>query len=241
MSEGDYSQEMDLSYHNMAWLVESFARSWSQRVRRLREKIQGERSNEVDRIYNEVTDQANRIVVKHEKPEEAMIEIYGVRIKKTIVHSKSEKYNGADVYIEVEDQKFALVQFKLQNGGRFQFDTQQLSRLSVWCDYCVQDRNRPLPCPSFVWLIDDFSSYHDKHRILKLCQLQNLLAGRNSASVEELGDYGITRSAFKELLVKCWVGAPFQRKPTVQELLDYSQSLRRLVVAFIVSRASDNR
>lgn len=236
MASYDYSRKMDLSFYYMAWLVERFARSWGQKARRLREKIEEERPDEVDHIYHEVKDQVDRIIVKHERPEEATIEIYGVRIKKIVVHGKSEEYNGADLYLEVEGQKFALVQFKLQSGGRFQFDKQQLSKLSKWCEYCIQDQSRPLICPSFVWLIDDSSSYYDKHRILRLCQLQNILGGRSGVSLREFDDYGITRGAFKELLAKCWVGAPFKRKPSVQELLDYSEPLKRLVVAFNIKR-----
>lgn len=230
-----YSKEMDLSFYYMAWLVERFARSWGQKVRRLREKIEGQRPDEVDLIYNEVKDQAGRVLSKDESPEEATIEIHGIRIKKRIVHRKTEKYNGADVYFEVENEKFALVQFKLQSGGRYQFDKKQLDNLQIWCDYCIKDKNRPSLCPSFVWLINDLG-YYSKHRILKLCRLQRILRSRSSASVEEFDNSGITRSAFKELLAKCWIGAPFKRKPSMQDLLDYSKLTERLVVAFILSR-----
>lgn len=226
---------MDLSFYYMAWLVERFARSWGQRVRRLKEKIEEERPNEVDYIYHEVKDQADRITIEKEKPDEATIEMHGVRIKKKIVHSKSEEYNGADVYLTVEDEKFALVQFKMQSKGRFQLDKVQLSNLGKWCDYCVQYTDRPLLCPSFVWLINDLG-YYNKHRVLRLCQVQCILRGRSSASVREFDDNGITRSAFKELLVKCWVGAPFKRKPSEHELEDYSKATKRIVVAFSIAR-----
>lgn len=234
MSERRLSEEMISSFYNMAWLVEGFAKSWGQRIRKLKEKIDQEKSNEVDYIYHEVKDQANRIVVKHERPEEATIEIHGVRIKKTIAHSKSEEYNGADLYMEVEGQKFALVQFKAQHSSRFNFDKKQLQRLGVWCNYCVQDTSRPILCPSFVWLINTYSFY-EKHRILKLCQLQRILGDRSSASFNEFNHTGITRSAFKELLAKCWVGAPLKRKPSTEELLDYSKTLNRLLVTFTMN------
>jgi len=235
MDQDSFSKEMDLSFYYMSWLVERFARSWGQRVRRLREKIEEERPNEVDHIYNEVKDQGNRIMAKREEPDEATIEIHGVRIKKKIVHGKSEEYNGADLYLTVEDQKFALVQFKLQSNGRVQFDKQQLDKLKVWCPYCVQDKDRPPLCPAFVWLIDDSLAYH-KHRILKLCRLQDILKGRSSGSVEEFDDSGITRGTFKELLAKCWVGAPFSRKLSTQQLVDYTETTKRLVVSFTISR-----
>lgn len=225
---------MITSFSNMAWLVEGFARSWAQRVGKLKEGIDKKKSNEVDYIYREVKDQANRIVVKQERPEEAIIDFHGVRIKKTIVHSKSEEYNGADVYLEVEDQKFALVQFKVQHGRRFNFDKKQLQKLGVWCDYCTKDASRPVLCPSFVWLIYT-SDYTEKHRIVKLCQLQKILGDRSSASFSEFNYTGITRNAFKELLAKCWVGAPFKRKPSTEELLDYSRTLNRLLVTFALN------
>jgi hypothetical protein len=203
----------------------------SQRVGKLKEGIDKKKRNEIDYIYHEVKDQANRIVVKRERPEEATIDIYGVRIKKTIVHSKSEEYNGADLYLEVEDQKFALVQFKVQHSRRFDFDRKQLQKLGVWCPYCTKDASRPILCPSFVWLI---STYDDteKHRIVKLCQLGKILGDRSSASFSEFIYTGITRNTFKELLAKCWVGAPFKRKPSTEELLDYSKTLNRLLVTF---------
>lgn len=234
MSEHKLSEEMIRSFSNMAWLVEGFAESWAQKVGKLEEGIDKKKSNEVDRIYHEVKDQANRIVVERERPEEATIDIHGVRVKKTIVHSKSEEYNGADVYLEVEDQKFALVQFKVQHSRRFNFDKKQLQKLGVWCDYCTKDASRPVLCPSFVWLIhasDDI----EKHRILKLCQLQKILGDRSSASFSEFNYTGITRNAFKELLAKCWVGAPFKRKPSTEELLDYSRMLNRLLVTFALN------
>lgn len=235
MSERRLSEEMTISFYNMAWLVDRFARSWGQKVRRLKEKIEEERPDEVDHIYNEVKDQANRITIKREEPDEATIEIYGVRIKKKIVHGKSEQNNGADIYLDVEGHKFALVQFKLQNNGRFLFDQTQIGNLSKLCGYCEQEKDRPLLCPSFIWLIDDSYTYY-KHRILKLCQVKNILGTRNSASLEEFDGHGITRRAFKELLAKCWVGAPYKRKPSTQELLDYSQLTKRLVVAFNIRR-----
>jgi len=165
MSEDFFSKEMDLSFSHMAWLVDRFVRSWAQRVRRMKEKLANERSDEIDHIYNEVKDQAGRMIVKNERPEEAVIEIYGVRIRKIIVHHKSEKYNGADVYMNVEDEKFALIQFKLQSGSRYKFDAKQITNLGAWCSYCTQDSNRPCLCPSFIWLIDN-SGYYTQHRIL---------------------------------------------------------------------------
>jgi hypothetical protein len=209
--------------------------SWGQSIRRLKERIDEEKPKEPDYIYSEVKDQANRIVVEHEEPDEATIEIHGVRIKKKIVHSKSEEYNGADVYLEVEGEKFALVQFKVQHSLRFNFDQNQLDKLSKWCHYCVSVPGRPVLCPSFVWLIHT-SDYIDKHRILKLCQLKKILGDRTSASFQEFVHKGITREAFKELLAKCWVGAPFKRKPAAEELFDYSETLNRLLVTFAMSR-----
>jgi hypothetical protein len=51
--------------------------------------------------------------------------VNGVRIKKKVVHRKSEKYNGADLYLEVEGVKFALIQFKV-GMSRFNFDSDEL-------------------------------------------------------------------------------------------------------------------
>ena len=60
--------------------------------------------------------------MKEERPEEATIEGHGVRMTKTIVHANSEEYNGADIYMEGEGQKFALVQFKIQPSYSFNFE-----------------------------------------------------------------------------------------------------------------------
>jgi len=166
-------------------------------------------------------------------PEEAIIEVYGIKIRKIVVHGKTEKYNGADVYIEVENEKFALIQFKLQSNGRYQFKKDQLNNLGKWCNFCVKDKARPLTCPSFIWLIDD-SRYYYIHRILKLCKVLKILNGRLSGSIQEFERHGITRSSFKELLAKCWVGAPFSRKPSLQVLRDYVDSTKRLVISFSV-------
>jgi len=232
----DFPKEMDTSFYYMAWLVERFAQSWGKKVRELKAQIERERPDEVDHIYNEVKDQARRIVVENERPEEATIEIHGVRIKKKIVHGKSEKYNGADVYIEIQNGKFALTQFKLQSGGRYQFDREQLKHLSEWCEFCKKDKQRPLLCPAYVWLIDDSKRYYNKHRIVRLCQLENILEGRGSAKIQEFDSSGITRSAFKELLVKCWAGAPLERRPSIRELESYATKTKRLVVRFVLRK-----
>jgi len=234
MFEYTFTEEMDLSFYYMSWLMERFVQGWSERIRELRESIEEEKPNEVDYIYREVKDQAGRIILKNESPEEATIMIQGVKIRKKIIHSKSEKYNGADVYLEIDDEKFALIQFKKQYNDRYQFIQNQLDNLGKWCDFCVKDDERPSLCPSFIWLIDD-RGYH-KHRILKLCQVKQILEGKLSASTRKFEKTGIIRSAFKELLVKCWAGAPFNRKPSFQELEYYVKDTNRLLVDFTIGK-----
>jgi len=234
MFDQKITQEMVISFHNMAWLVDRFARSWGQRVRRLKEKIDESKPIEDEFIYREVMNQANRVIVKGEEPDEATFKIHGVKIRKKIVHRKSEKYNGADVYIEVEDTKFALVQFKLASSTRFNFDESELKNLEKWCDICLVDSMRPIACPSFVWLIRNYGNGIEKHRILKVCQLRKILKNRSSAKIKEFDFHGITRDTFRELLAVCWEGAPYTRKLSTQDLLRYAESLNRLVVAFTV-------
>ncbi len=217
----------------MSWTVVRFIQEWSQEVKNLRKRIEEQESDEVDRIYHEVKDEVGRLLVKNESPDEATIRIHGIKMKKIIVHHKTERYNGADVYIEVENEKFALIQFKLQNGNRYKFDKTEMKNLGKWCEFCVQDCGRPLLCPTFIWLIDN-SGFYDKHRILKLCKVKEILNNRQSAPKQEFERHGITRSSFKELLARCWVGAPFIRKQSIQSLTDYSALTNRVVVAFFV-------
>ncbi len=233
MSYEELPKEFDLPVKHMSWLVARFTESWSKNVKNLRREIENQRPNEVDYIYSEVKDQVNRVLFKNETPEEAIIEVYGARIRKVIVHHKTEKSNGADVYLEVDGAKFALTQFKLQNGGRYNFDNGQLENLRKWCQYCIPYHGYLWSCPSFVWLIDD-SGYYVKHRILRVCKVLEILNGRKSASIREFDRFGITRNSFKELLAKCWVGASFTKKPSQNFLREYSAITNRLVVSFTI-------
>lgn len=226
---------MDISLRNMAWLVDRFAKSWEEQVRDLKEKIFESKPNEEDYIYHEVLNQAERIIIKNEEPGEATIKIHGVKIRKKIVHRKSEEYNGADLYIEIEGIKFALVQFKLASTNRFRFDENELVNLEKWCKLCQKDPTRPIACSSFVWLIRYHGDEYEKHRILKVCQLRKILGGRKSANIKEFNNRGIIRPTFIELLAKCWEGANFKRKPSSQDLLNYAKTLKKLLVKYTIS------
>lgn len=173
--------------------------------------------------------------MKGEKPDEATFRIHGVLIKKKVVHRKSERYNGADLYLVVEGVKFALVQFKV-GMSRYNFDMDELGNLEKFCELCVVDPNRPIACPVFVCLIkDNGPDLTPRHRILKVCQLREVLGSRSSAGVQEFYHEGITRDNFKELLATCWEGAPFVRRPSDNSLLDYAEKLNRLLVQYNVS------
>lgn len=234
MSNRKITRKIDISLRNIAWLVDRFTERWNKEVKDLKEKMEKSRPNEDDYIYREVKDQVERIIVKGEEPDEATIEIHGVKIKKKIVHRKSEEYNGADVYVEVEGIKFALIQFKLASTNRFHFKESELANLEKWCNLCLSDSTRPISCASFVWLIRYHGDDYEKHRILKVCQLRDILKGRESAKIEEFNNHGITRPTFLELLANCWEGVSFQRKPSSEDLLGYAEALNRLLVAFAI-------
>lgn len=220
----------------MSWLVATFAQEWSEKVKKLKKDINEQKPNEDDYIYKEVKEEIGRLLIKNEEPDEAAIKIYGLKIKKKIVHRKTEKYNGADVYLEVENEKFALVQFKLKSKTLYRFDANELKNLGTWCSFNNKYMDCPTLCPSFVWLIDNskLGRQFDKHRILRLCKVNEILEGKMSAPIRKFEPYGITRSTFKELLAKCWAGAPYNRKPSIHSLEEYSALAHRLVIAFFI-------
>lgn len=232
MFYNDISWEMYLSFHNMAWLVEGFARIYGEKVRKLKKKIEEQRPNEVDYIYHEVREEAKKVIIDRKKPDEVTLKVHGLTLRKKIVHMKGEDYHGADVYFEVENEKFALVQFKKQKNDRYEFDQEQLDSLTEWCDLCAQNKDRPPFCPAFFWLVNDRKA---KHRIVRACQLKRILGKRKSARCEELDKKGVTRSTFRELLARCWVGAPSEMKPSEQKLEKYATEAKRLIVSFTVS------
>jgi len=235
MSENQIPADIDLSLQSIAWLVDRFSKSWAERVSELRGGIRESKTNEDDYIYNELRNEVKRVIVTGEKPDEATFKMHGITIKKKIVHRKSEKYNGADLYLVVEGVKFALLQCKIGHS-RFTFDNDELKNLEKFCELCVNDPNRPITCPVFIWLIkDNGPDLEPKHRIMKVCQLRKILGSRNSANVREFNHEGITRDNFKELLAKCWEGAPFVRKPSDAQLLNYSETLSRLLVEYNIS------
>jgi hypothetical protein len=220
----------------MAWLVDRFTKKWGLEVKDLQDKINSSKPNEDDYIYHEVKDEVERIISKNDEPDEATIEVHGLIVKKKIVHRKTEKYNGADVYLEVEGVKFALVQFKLASVDRFYFDEKEFKNLEKWCNFCSADPSRLRKCPALVWLIRYHGDIYEKHRILRLCELRVILGKRLSVNIEEVVNVGWTRRTFLELLVMCKVGAPFERKPNAEELFGYSESLNRLLVSYSVSK-----
>ena len=217
----------------MGWLVSRIAKEWGIIVGKMKSDIEEQRKTEEDYIYSEVKDQVGRIFTKYEEPDVAYIKIYGITIRKKILHRKSEEYNGADLLLGIEDEKFALIQFKKQNHrNRYVFHKKQLDNLGTFCNFCDQNISIPPQCPSFVWLIDD-SGYYTIHRIFRLCEIKKILNGRLSASKAEFFmKSGIFRSSFKELFVKCWVGAKYDRKPTIQQFQDYIVETQRLIVDF---------
>lgn len=235
MGEDQVPFDIDLSLCSMTWLVDRLAKSWAEIVGDLREKIEESKTQEEDYIYHELRNEVKRLVVRGEKPDEASFKMHGVVIKKKIVHRKSEKYNGADLYLEVEGVKFALIQCKV-GQSRYTFDNKELRNLERFCELCVNDPNRPISCPVFIWLIKDNGPDLDpKHRILKVCQVRGVLGSRSSARVQEFDNQGITRDNFKELLAKCWEGAPFVRKPSDTQLLNYSETLNRILIEYNIS------
>ena len=178
VSENVIPDDIWLSADTIGWLVDRFSKSWAERVSDLREGIKTSRSNEDDYIYNELRDEVKRIIVKGERPDEATFRVHGVVIKKKVVHRKSERYNGADLYLEVEGVKFALVQFKV-GKSRYNFDMAELRNLEKFCELCVNDPNRPIACPVFICLIkDNGPDLTPRHRILKVCQLRKVLGSR---------------------------------------------------------------
>ena len=229
MRSSNIGRKIDLSLRNMAWMVDRFIKRWNVEIEDLTENIDNSKPNEDDFIYAEVKDEVERIIVKDEDPDEATIIVHGIQVKKKIVHRKSEKYNGADVFFKVEKLKFALVQFKLASVDRFHFDEAELSNLEKFCKFCDGGK-----CPIFVWLIRYHGDEYTKHRILKVCDLRKILKGRKSAHIKEFIDTGMTRNKFLKELVDCEAGAPFDRKPTSAELVKYAGTLNRLIVDYTV-------
>lgn len=235
MVEFTLPSQIDVPLKQMAWMVFRVAKEWSEIVSEMRSDVEDQGNNEDDYIYAEVKDQVGRIIRRNEKPDEAYIKIHGVTVRKKILHRKSENNNGADLLLDIEDKKFVLIQFKKQNSrGRFDFKKDQFDDLRKYCRFCNQDNFLPPQCPSFIWLVDD-SGYYTTHRLLRLCEIERILSGRMSASTSEFYyDKGIYRSTFKELFIKCWVGAKYEYKPSDKEMIEYSDTHQKYVVNYSI-------
>lgn len=236
MSYDKIPTQIDTSLKQMSWIVHRIALDWGKLVTETFREIEEQPVIEDDYIYNEVKDQVERIIVKKEKPDEAHIKLFGVIIKKRILHRKSERYNGADLLLQIEDRKFALVQFKRVNSDhRYRFDQGQLDKLSAFCQFCDETIIIPPQCPSYILLIDDTPRY-PVYRVYRLCEVRRILNGRGSVHKTEFYQYGVQRRTFKESFVKCWAGAYMNIKPNDEELLDYTDETQRLIVDYHFAR-----
>jgi len=204
------------------------------------EKIKEDTSNEDDYIYSEAKDEYHRIIKKNEKPDEATFRIYGIPIKKKVLHRKSESSNGADLLLEIENEKFAIIQFKkVTSNNRYQFEIEQLDNLGEFCRWCKDSQFLPPQCPCYVWLIDD-SGRFPLYRVYRLCELKKILRGRLSAPKTDFYSSGIKRSTFRELFVKCWAGMQIIKKPSDDILLNYIDGTNHVIFNYLFSKYKIN-
>lgn len=173
-------------------------------------------------------------------------------LRKVFIHGrKGERTSGADLVVELCNEKIIWIQAKRMNPrGRFDFNRRQLLTLIKFCFKLRKEANRKCPsriphscvntlksCPVFYELIS-YDSNLPARRIRRVrsdyfqaCEISYILGGRKSVSSKEVRRQGLSRADFRNLFWKCHIGVPdIAQKRKRAILYNYSMLTNRLVI-----------
>ena len=168
-------------------------------------------------------------------------------LRKVFIHGrKGERISGADLVVELCNEKILWIQAKRMNPrGRFDFNRRQLLTLKKFCFRLRKEANRECPslfhscvdtlesCPVFYELIshDANTSTSIQRNYFQACEISYILGGRKSIGGEEVRKQGLSRADFENAFWGCQIGVPDipqERKRAM--LYYYSMLTNRLII-----------
>lgn len=214
---------------------------WRKKIKRLKKEIEKQEVTEDDIIYYDL----HRFIreARYEKLLSRTFPIDGDVLRITITHRHGgESVFGVDLVYEISDRKIVLLQYKKSNQGRFFIDRKQLKKLRYFCyDRCFAKKYEGKPwflkesrivslCPSYYYLI---IGNKEDELVMPACVVESILdsksKSRSSAKTDEFLR-GFSREAFDEMFSKCWLGAVFTLKESVDHMTDILLSEDHILV-----------
>jgi len=214
---------------------------WRIKIDRLKEKIEEQKITEDDLIFSDLYDFL-RTAKDEELPLSRTYSINNNKLKITLMHRhKGEAIYGIDLIYEIIDEKIALLQYKKSHNNRVNINIAQLDKLKDLCyEKCIAKRFKKgdwfrekfhivtfCPCYYFIYIEPE------EERILPACLVDAILKTegkeRSSANIDEFYR-GISRDTFSEAFSKCWVGAIYNQKQDVDEMMERLLSDEHLLI-----------
>ncbi len=181
------------------------------------------------------------------KPSEpSTLEFDGVRITRRVLHQtgiRLSDISGADLLYEIENEKFALIQYKkASESGFVRSDIPQLNTMLNNCpEVCRYRRQRPIPlaylpiktnvfCGCWYCIIIGAERYY-----VHACETETVFLADNSQAQSYFSD-GISRNSFLELFGSCRIGALLKSKTDASLLERYvnmSLEAKHIVMHFL--------
>ena len=159
-----------------------------------------------------------------------IIEINGVSISLTLLHQTGKRLadiRGADLLYEIENEKYAIIQYKKAHNGRVACDTTQLDELLKSCpDVCYYKKKRlnlnvPIRMNGFCGCYYRTSN-NGTVKYVHACEAASLFKNQKTIAIENFAS-GLSKQVFEEMFASCRIGALTKINPSnhyIQEALN---------------------
>ena len=215
---------------------------WREKIKRFKDDLDKQPITEDDFIYGDLYDFTKSGKFR-DMPLSRTFDVNGRKLEVSLTHRHTmEPVSGVDLVYEISKNKIALIQYKKSHNGRFSFDRKQTSNLRNFCfDQCPAKKLENKPwfsnrsrivslCPCYYCLV---FKRHDDKLFLPACIVESILdsktKSRASANEEEFMR-GMSKDSFVELFSKCWLGATYTTKDSVDLMKETLLAENHMVV-----------
>jgi len=162
--------------------------------------------------------------------------INGIDVTSRILHQTGIRLSdvvGADMLYEIENEKFALIQYKRASNDRLKGDRDQLNTLLDNCpDVCIHKRNRPIPQYFLPLKLNGYCGcwysaiINGTKHYVHACEAETFYDSQSSIPADKFLS-GLTEESYTGLFASCRVGAFLRQHPREGDLLpdDYARPL----------------
>jgi hypothetical protein len=139
-------------------------------------------------------------------------EINGVKVITRVLHQTGKGLKdivGADLLYEIENEKYALIQYKRGFNKKVKGDVSQLDQLLKQCPSVCFYKKKP---PSFVPVrMNGFCGCYykvidNKNYIVHACEAKFIFSNQTTVSIDQFKS-GLSEQVFNELFASCRIGA----------------------------------